>query len=69
MGKKDFHPKNSFESLVCAVKGVVYAVKTQKHIRYHIALTTLALILGITLNLPALEFTLLIFSFITLIFA
>lgn len=69
MGKGDFRPKNSFESLNCAIEGVIYAVRTQKHIRYHIAMTIMALLLGVILDLPTLEFSLLILSFIILIFA
>lgn len=64
-----FKPKNLLENLNCAIEGVIYAVKTQRHMRYHFLLALGALILGILLNLPILLFLIFILSLLFLLFA
>ncbi len=62
-------PKNVFESLNCAIEGVIYAVRHQRHIRYFFAIAAIALLLSLFLNLPATEFVLLSLSIAILLFA
>lgn len=49
-------PKNWFESLNCAIEGIIYVVKTQKHMRYHYIVAVLVLFLCLLLNLSKTEF-------------
>jgi diacylglycerol kinase (ATP) len=62
-------PANWFESLNCAIEGVILAFKTQKHIRYHYAIAAGALALSLFLDLPMVEFALFSLSIIVLLFA
>lgn len=51
-------PKSWIESANLAIEGVIYAVKTQRHMRYHPAALA-ALILSLVLNITRVEFFLL----------
>lgn len=52
-------PKNWVERANVAIEGVIYAVKTQRHMRYHLFAALAALILGLVLNISRYEFILL----------
>jgi diacylglycerol kinase (ATP) len=69
MVKGDYHPKNWFESFNCAVEGIIFAVKTERHMQYHFAMVVAVILLGIILDLPLLEFVLFLFAFVILLFA
>lgn len=62
-------PKNWLESLNCAIEGVIFAVKTQRHLRYHYITASLALLVSLLLNLPTIEFVLFALSIVILLFA
>lgn len=62
-------PKNWLESLNCAIEGAIFAVQTQRHMRYHYAIATAALLASLLLNLPTLEFILFAISIVMLLFA
>ncbi|HLC18736.1 MAG TPA: diacylglycerol kinase [Thermodesulfobacteriota bacterium] len=62
-------PRGWLESLNCAIEGVVYAFKTQKHIRLHYVIAAAALFLSLFLKLPMIEFALFSISIIILLFA
>lgn len=62
-------PKNWFESLNYAIEGVIYAFKTQRHIRYHYIIAAGALFLSLFLELPVIEFVLFTMAVIVLLFA
>ena len=62
-------PRNWIESLNCAIEGVIYGFKTQRHIRYHYAIAAGALLLSLFLRLPVVEFVLFAISIIILLFA
>lgn len=62
-------PKNRLESLNCAIEGVIYAFKTQRHVRYHYILAVAALLLSLFLKLPLTEFVLFSLSLVVLLFA
>lgn len=67
--KQVIKPKNWLESLNCAIEGVIYAFKTQRHIRYHYVMATVALLLSLYLRLPVLEFVLFAMAIVILLFA
>jgi len=71
MGKdrEVIRPKNMLESLNCAIEGVIYAFRTQRHIRYHYALGAGVLLLSLLLKLPLVEFVLFAMSVVILLFA
>ncbi|OGP14455.1 MAG: hypothetical protein A2052_06715 [Deltaproteobacteria bacterium GWA2_54_12] len=62
-------PKNWFESLNFAIEGVIYAFKTQRHVRYHYIIAAGALFLSLFLELPVIEFVLFAMAVIILLFA
>jgi diacylglycerol kinase (ATP) len=62
-------PSGFLESLNCAIEGVLYAFKTQRHMKAHFAFAVAALVLSLFLRLPIVEFALFTFSIILLLFA
>ncbi len=62
-------PKGWIESLNCAIEGVIYAFKTQRHIRIHYVIAAAALFLSLFLRLPMMEFALFSITVIILLFA
>jgi len=62
-------PKGWLQSLNCAIEGVIYAFRTQKHIKLHYLIAVAALILSLVLRLPVIEFALFAISIIILLFA
>jgi diacylglycerol kinase (ATP) len=52
-------PKNWVQRVNLAIEGVIYAVKTQRHMRYHLFAALAALILGLVLNISRIELILL----------
>ncbi|MBI5599222.1 MAG: diacylglycerol kinase [Deltaproteobacteria bacterium] len=62
-------PQNWLESLNCAVEGIIYAFKTQRHMRYHYLIAAGALFLSLFFKLPLVEFVLFAISIIILLAA
>lgn len=62
-------PKNWFESLNCAIEGILYAAKTQKHMKFHFIVAVLILLLSLFLNVSRIEFVLLAVSITLVLFA
>ncbi|MCC6545261.1 MAG: diacylglycerol kinase [Nitrospirae bacterium] len=58
-------PRNFFESANVAVEGILYAAKTQKHMRYHFWVAGAVIIASLLLGVTRIEF--LILSFIILL--
>ncbi len=52
-------PKTWVQRVNFAIEGIIYAVKTQRHMRYHLIAALAALILGLVLNISRNEFILL----------
>ncbi len=52
-------PKNWTDKANVAIEGIIYAVKTQRHMRYHLFAALATLILSLLLNISRLEFILL----------
>lgn len=62
-------PSNWLESVNCAIEGILWAVKTQRHLRWHFAAAMAVLLLAHFMALSALEFILLSFAVTLVIFA
>jgi diacylglycerol kinase (ATP) len=60
-------PKNWIESANVAIEGIIYAVKTERHMRYHLLAAVFVLILSLVLNISRIEFTLLCTAIILVI--
>lgn len=52
-------PKSWFDKLNLAIEGIIYAVKTQRHMRYHLFAALAVLVLSLILNISRMEFILL----------
>jgi len=52
-------PKNWVQSANVAIDGIIYSVKTQRHMRYHLYAALGALVLSLVLNISRTDFTLL----------
>ncbi|HYA87764.1 MAG TPA: diacylglycerol kinase [Nitrospirota bacterium] len=52
-------PKTWIQSANLAIEGIIYSVKTQRHMRYHLYAALVALILSLVLNISRTEFILL----------
>jgi len=52
-------PKTWVQSANVAIEGIIYAVKTQRHMRYHLFAALAALILSLVLHISRMEFILL----------
>ncbi|MBI5682581.1 MAG: diacylglycerol kinase [Deltaproteobacteria bacterium] len=62
-------PKNWFESLDCAIEGAIFAVKTERHMRYHYVIAAVILLTSLLLNLTTTEFLIFALSIVLLLFA
>lgn len=70
MGENDIiKPKGWLGSLNCAIEGVIYAFRTQKHIKVHYLIAAAALILSLLFKLPIIEFVVFAMAIIILLFA
>jgi diacylglycerol kinase (ATP) len=52
-------PQSWTESANLAIDGIIYAVKTQRHMRYHLLVALAVLVLSLALNISRLQFILL----------
>ena len=55
-------PLNWVQSVNCAIEGILWTVRTQKHMRYHFLAAGALLLAALILHVPALEFMLLAFA-------
>jgi diacylglycerol kinase (ATP) len=62
-------PENWVESLNCAIEGILWAVKSERHLRYHFLAGLVVLMLALFFRVTALEFFLLVLAAILVIFA
>ena len=62
-------PANWFETLNCAIEGIIYAVKTEKHMKAHFIISAIVLFLALFLDIDGRDFVLLIISITFVIFA
>ncbi len=62
-------PKRFIDSLNCAIEGILYAAKTQKHMRNHFLTAAVLLLALLVMRVSALEFTLIAISVSFVLFA
>lgn len=62
-------PTRFIDSVNCAIEGILYAARTQKHMRNHFIAAIVLLVLVLFLKVSALEFTLLAVSVAFVLFA
>lgn len=62
-------PKNWFETLNCAIEGILYAAKSQRHMKLHFIVAAAVLVLSLFLDISGIEFVLLIISITIVLFA
>lgn len=62
-------PKNWFESLNCAIEGILHAAKTQRHMKIHFVVSGAVLLLSLLLDISKIEFLLLAVSITLVLFA
>ena len=62
-------PTRFIDSVNCAIEGIIYAARTQKHMRRHFMAALLVLLTVLLLRVSALEFTLLTVSVCFVLFA
>ncbi|HKL48664.1 MAG TPA: diacylglycerol kinase, partial [Desulfuromonadales bacterium] len=62
-------PANWFESVNCAIEGIIWSVRTQRHMRYHFWAAAAILLVGLFFHLSALELILLILAVTFVLFA
>jgi diacylglycerol kinase (ATP) len=62
-------PKSWFQSVNLAIEGIIYAVRTQRHMRYHFFAALAALVLSLLLNISRLEFILLCMAIVVVLVA
>jgi diacylglycerol kinase (ATP) len=62
-------PTGWLGGLNCAIEGILYSFKSQKHVKLHFAIAIVVLLLSLVLKLPMVEFVLFLFSVIVLLFA
>lgn len=67
--KEVIKPSGVLESFNCAIEGVLYAFKTQKHMKAHFIIATVALIMSLIFKLPVVEFVLFSIAIVILLFA
>ena len=65
----EFRPKNWFESVGCAFEGVLYAFKTQRHVRVHYTIAVVIISISLLLDLTYIEFMLFALSVLILLAA
>ena len=62
-------PTNWFETLNCAIEGIIHAVKTERHMKAHFIIAAIVLSLSLFLDIDGQDFVLLILSITFVIFA
>ena len=62
-------PENWWESLNCAIEGILWAVKKERHLRYHFCAALAVLFMALFFHVSALEFFLLVLAAVLVIFA
>lgn len=62
-------PSNWLESVNCAIEGILWAARTQLHLRYHLMAAAGVLLLAVFFRISTLEFILLTFAVTLVIFA
>lgn len=62
-------PTRFIESMNCSIEGILYAARTQKHLRNHFIVAALVLLAALFLRISGLEFALLVIAIAFVLFA
>ena len=62
-------PTSWLESLNCAIEGILWAAKSERHVRYHFSAALALVFLALFFKISALEFFLLVLAAMLVIFA
>ncbi len=62
-------PTSWLESVNCAIEGVLWAARTQRHMRYHFFAAVAVLLVALYLHISSVQFTVLVFAVILVLFA
>ena len=62
-------PSGFIESLNCAIEGILWAVKTQRHMLFHLVAAIMVLVIALLLRLTLHEFALLALAITLVLFA
>jgi diacylglycerol kinase (ATP) len=62
-------PTSWLESLNCAIEGILWAAKSERHVRYHFVAALTVVFLALFFKISALEFFLLVLAAVLVIFA
>ena len=62
-------PANWLESVNCAIEGILWAIKTQRHLRYHFLAAVMVLFCALFFKVTAFEFFLLVLATLLVLFA
>ncbi|MEZ4484716.1 MAG: diacylglycerol kinase [Syntrophotaleaceae bacterium] len=62
-------PTGVWASFNCAIEGILWAARTQRHLRYHLLAAMLVLVAALYLQVSSLEFILLVFGMVLVLFA
>jgi diacylglycerol kinase (ATP) len=67
--EQNLKPRNWYQSLNCAIEGIIWATRTQRHMRVHLLAAVVVLFAAGALRVSALEFFLLTLAVVLVLFA
>ena len=62
-------PNGVWASFNCAIEGILWAARTQRHLRYHLLVALAVLVAALFFHVSSLEFILLVFGMVLVFFA
>lgn len=62
-------PTGLWASFNCAIEGILWAARTQRHLRYHLLVAVAVLLAALLFHVSSLEFILLVFGMVLVFFA
>ncbi len=62
-------PTGLWASFNCAIEGILWAARTQRHLRYHLLVAVAVLVAALLFRVSSLEFILLVFGMVLVFFA
>ncbi len=69
MEKRKWQAENFWKSFKCAVSGIVYSIKTGRNLIIQLCFALLAIIFGIILKISKIEWAIIIFTIVFVIFS
>lgn len=69
MEKRKWQTENFWKSFKCAINGIIYSVKNGRNLIIQLCFALFAIILGIFLQISKIEWTIIIFAILFVIFA